>query len=333
MHVVASGDPLLHGVGGTLIRLFGARPRRGAAARVVGDAGVLAARLGGAGHRGDQPGHAPNRTPRCGAADRPSCCRRDGASPGRAGPAAHRHRPRRLRDHGARATRRAGASGAASATAREWAARPPGDVDALNVVAVRYLPDDRAVRGAARRCVRPRRSDHQAVDARGHAGGAGAAARRAAVGRRRGFGQHRDRVVPQRIPAAGQWRSNATSNAASGSPRTRWRFGAKVDVRGATRRRRAVRRSVTACRPSAIFIGGGLTQPGLLEACYRTARRPAAGWSPTPSPRNPKPFSRSGIPDIGGELRRFQHYRGEPVGGFTGWRPAMPVTQWSVTKR
>ncbi len=30
-----------------------------------------------------------------------------------------------------------------SATAREWAARPPGDVDALNVVAVRYLPDDR----------------------------------------------------------------------------------------------------------------------------------------------------------------------------------------------
>ena len=30
-----------------------------------------------------------------------------------------------------------------SATAREWAARPPGDVDDLNVVAVRYLPDDR----------------------------------------------------------------------------------------------------------------------------------------------------------------------------------------------
>ena len=29
------------------------------------------------------------------------------------------------------------------ATAREWAADPPGDVDDLNVVAVRYLPDDR----------------------------------------------------------------------------------------------------------------------------------------------------------------------------------------------
>jgi precorrin-6Y C5,15-methyltransferase (decarboxylating) len=34
----------------------------------------------------------------------------------------------------------------------------------------------------------------------------------------------------------------------------------------------------------------------------------------------------------GGELRRYQHYRGEAVGAFTGWRPAMPVTQWLVTK-
>lgn len=36
---------------------------------------------------------------------------------------------------------------------------------------------------------------------------------------------------------------------------------------------------------------------------------------------------------LGGELRRFQHYLGEPLGGFTGWRPQLPVTQWSVTKR
>jgi precorrin-6Y C5,15-methyltransferase (decarboxylating) len=35
---------------------------------------------------------------------------------------------------------------------------------------------------------------------------------------------------------------------------------------------------------------------------------------------------------VGGELARFQHYRGEPVGTFTGWRPAMPVTQWAVDK-
>jgi precorrin-6Y C5,15-methyltransferase (decarboxylating) len=34
---------------------------------------------------------------------------------------------------------------------------------------------------------------------------------------------------------------------------------------------------------------------------------------------------------LGGELHRFQHYHGEPLGGFTGWRPQMPITQWSVT--
>uniref|UniRef100_UPI00404018B8 hypothetical protein n=1 Tax=Streptomyces sp. DSM 41540 TaxID=3448657 RepID=UPI00404018B8 len=35
----------------------------------------------------------------------------------------------------------------------------------------------------------------------------------------------------------------------------------------------------------------------------------------------------------GGEVRRYQHYRGGAVGGFTGWRPALPVTQWAVVKR
>jgi precorrin-6B methylase 2 len=36
---------------------------------------------------------------------------------------------------------------------------------------------------------------------------------------------------------------------------------------------------------------------------------------------------------LSGEPRRFQHYRAEPVGCFTGWRPAIPVTQWAVVKR
>ena len=35
---------------------------------------------------------------------------------------------------------------------------------------------------------------------------------------------------------------------------------------------------------------------------------------------------------LGGDLRRFQHYHGEPIGGFTGWRPALPITQWTVVK-
>jgi precorrin-6Y C5,15-methyltransferase (decarboxylating) len=34
----------------------------------------------------------------------------------------------------------------------------------------------------------------------------------------------------------------------------------------------------------------------------------------------------------GGVLRKFQIYRGEPLGSFTAWRPQLPVTQWSVVK-
>jgi precorrin-6Y C5,15-methyltransferase (decarboxylating) len=35
---------------------------------------------------------------------------------------------------------------------------------------------------------------------------------------------------------------------------------------------------------------------------------------------------------LGGRLQRFQHYHGESLGGFTGWRPRLPITQWEVTK-
>ncbi|MNY81423.1 Precorrin-6Y C(5,15)-methyltransferase [decarboxylating] [compost metagenome] len=35
---------------------------------------------------------------------------------------------------------------------------------------------------------------------------------------------------------------------------------------------------------------------------------------------------------LGGSLIRIDIARAPPVGGMTGWRPAMPVTQWSWTK-
>ena len=63
-----------------------------------------------------------------------------------------------------------------------------------------------------------------------------------------------------------------------------------------------------------------------------TTCRPGAGWSPTPSPPSPKRFWRSHYSRLGGWLRRFQHYQGERLGAFTGWRPQYPVTQWAVTK-
>ncbi len=84
--------------------------------------------------------------------------------------------------------------------------------------------------------------------------------------------------------------------------------------------------------PHAIFVGGGLTQPGLLEACYdklTVGGRLVANTVTVES----EAVVAAWYSRYGGELRRFEYQRGEPLGGFTGWRPAMPVTQWSVTKR
>ena len=35
---------------------------------------------------------------------------------------------------------------------------------------------------------------------------------------------------------------------------------------------------------------------------------------------------------LGGDLTRIAISRASPVGGLTGWRPLMPVTQWSLVK-
>ncbi|MCW2676115.1 MAG: cobL, partial [Modestobacter sp.] len=34
----------------------------------------------------------------------------------------------------------------------------------------------------------------------------------------------------------------------------------------------------------------------------------------------------------GGALTRLSVAQAQPVGGFTGWKPAMPVTIWSATR-
>lgn len=114
-------------------------------------------------------------------------------------------------------------------------------------------------------------------------------------------------------------RANIESNAVS--------FGVSVDARG-----EAPLAFEGTAEPSAIFLGGGLTQPGLLDSCLGhlpTGGRLVANVVTAESEAAlVHAHSR-----LGGQLRRFQHYQGEPLGGFTGWRPQMPVTQWAVTKR
>ncbi len=84
-------------------------------------------------------------------------------------------------------------------------------------------------------------------------------------------------------------------------------------------------------RPDAIFIGGGLTAPELLAACW--AALPAGGRLVANTVTlESEALLADGYRRHGGELVRLAVAHAAPVGHFTGWRQAMPVTQWTVTK-
>lgn len=103
-------------------------------------------------------------------------------------------------------------------------------------------------------------------------------------------------------------------------------FGVTVEIRG-----QGPDQFDGASTPDAIFIGGGLTHPNLLDACLdqlpKGGRLVANTVTTESESRVLQAYAR-----LGGELRRFQHFHGEPLGAFTGWRPQHPVTQWAVTK-
>ncbi|WP_278191886.1 precorrin-6y C5,15-methyltransferase (decarboxylating) subunit CbiE [Streptomyces sp. TRM75563] len=83
--------------------------------------------------------------------------------------------------------------------------------------------------------------------------------------------------------------------------------------------------------PDAVFIGGGLTAPGLLEACLE-ALRPGGRLVANTVTLESEALLAARHKEFGGELVRLAVAHAVPVGGFTGWRQAMPVTQWSVSK-
>lgn len=84
-------------------------------------------------------------------------------------------------------------------------------------------------------------------------------------------------------------------------------------------------------QPDAVFIGGGLTAPGLLDACW--AALPAGGRLVANTVTlESEALLADAYRQRGGELVRLAVAHAVPVGGFTGWRQAMPVTQWAVQK-
>ena len=83
--------------------------------------------------------------------------------------------------------------------------------------------------------------------------------------------------------------------------------------------------------PDAIFIGGGASTPGVLDAAI-TALRSGGRLVVNAVTLETEAFLIERHAALGGELTRIALSRADKVGGKTGWRPAMPVTQWAWTK-
>ncbi|MEU8104042.1 precorrin-6y C5,15-methyltransferase (decarboxylating) subunit CbiE [Nonomuraea muscovyensis] len=83
--------------------------------------------------------------------------------------------------------------------------------------------------------------------------------------------------------------------------------------------------------PGAVFVGGGATVPGLLERCW-DALRPGGRLVINAVTVESEAVVAGWYGRLGGDLVRLSVQRGSPVGGFTGWRAMMPVTVWSITK-
>ena len=83
--------------------------------------------------------------------------------------------------------------------------------------------------------------------------------------------------------------------------------------------------------PDAVFIGGGLTRPGVLSACWR-ALGPGGRLVANAVTLETESAVLDGWRRLGGDLTRIEVSRAGPVGSFTTWRPALPVVQWRVTK-
>ena len=83
--------------------------------------------------------------------------------------------------------------------------------------------------------------------------------------------------------------------------------------------------------PDAIFVGGGATAEGVLDAAW-TALPPRGRLVVNAVTIETQAELTRRFAAQGGDLVSISLARADAVGGFHGWRPAMPVVQWMVVK-
>jgi precorrin-6B C5,15-methyltransferase / cobalt-precorrin-6B C5,C15-methyltransferase len=84
-------------------------------------------------------------------------------------------------------------------------------------------------------------------------------------------------------------------------------------------------------RPDAVFIGGGLTADGAVAACWEVLA-PGGRLVANAVTLEGERILADWRDRAGGTLTRLGIERAGQLGGFTAWRPALPVTQWAVIK-
>ena len=83
--------------------------------------------------------------------------------------------------------------------------------------------------------------------------------------------------------------------------------------------------------PDAVFIGGGVTVPGMVDRCWAPLA-PGGRIVANAVTLESEQVLLDARAQLGGTLTRVEIAHAEPVGSFTGWRAQMPVTQWRAEK-
>jgi precorrin-6Y C5,15-methyltransferase (decarboxylating) len=216
-----------------------------------------------------------------------------------------------------------------SGTAHDWQARPPADVAALHVLAVEIppsartwvsawtggLPDDvfendgqltkRDLRASALARLQPAPGQHL-WDIGAGAGSIGIEWMRAHPSCRTTAVE----ADPERAARV------ARNSARLGVPDLRVVEGRVPDA------------LIGLDAPDAVFIGGGATRPGVLDTCL-AALRDGGRLVVHGVTLETERLLADAFDQHGGELTRIAVETSRPVGTFTGWTPARTVTQWT----
>jgi len=83
--------------------------------------------------------------------------------------------------------------------------------------------------------------------------------------------------------------------------------------------------------PDAVFVGGGITVPGVVDACW-DALPPGGRFVANAVTLEGEQALIGLYGKLGGSLTQLSVSRAADLGGFTGWKPFRPVTQLAVVK-